>query len=66
MEMAGLVLDAQSRDKLKAWMDEALQEYTVSESTTTNGLNYTKNHVSYTFSFDENDVIITGIVRLNV
>lgn len=64
--IAGLELNSQSKEELKAYMDGELRSYQFSENEDVNAISYTKGRVSYTFSFDEEDTLLNAIARNNV
>lgn len=66
VSIAGLELDSQSKDEIKAYMDGELKGYRFSENEDVNAISYTKGQVSYTFSFTEEDVLKNAIARNNV
>lgn len=66
VSIAGLELDSQSKEKIKAYMDEELKGYQFSENEDVNAISYTKGAVSYTFSFDDSDVLLNAVARNNV
>ena len=66
VSVAGLELDSQSKTEIKTYMDEQLKGYQLSESEDVNAISYTKGKVSYTFSFDEDDILENAIARYNV
>lgn len=66
VSIAGLELDSQSKEEIKAYMDEELKGYQFSENKDVNAISYTKGAVSYTFSFDDSDVLLNAVARNNV
>ena len=66
VSIAGLELDSQSKEEIKAYMDEELKGYQFSENEDVNAISYTKGAVSYTFSFTEDDILKNAVVRNNV
>ena len=66
VSIAGLELDSQSKEEIKAYMDEELKGYRFSENEDVNAISYTKGAVSYTFSFDDSDVLLNAVARNNV
>lgn len=66
VSIAGLDLDSQSKGEIKAYMDEELKGYQFSENEDVNAISYTKGAVSYTFSFDDSDVLLNAVARNNV
>lgn len=66
VSIAGLELDSQSKEEIKAYMDEELKSYQFSENEDVNAISYTKGAVSYTFSFDDSDVLLNAVARNNV
>lgn len=66
VSIAGLELDSQSKEEIKAYMDEELKGYQFSENEDVNAISYTKGAVSYTFSFTEGDVLKNAVARNNV
>ncbi len=64
--IAGLELNSQSKEELKAYIDGELRSYQFSENEDVNAISYTKGRVSYTFSFDEEDTLLNAIARNNV
>ena len=45
-------------------MGDALKEYEYSENEDSNAISYRKGKVSYTFTFDESDVLQNAIARI--
>ena len=66
VSIAGLELDSQSKEEIKAYMDEELKGYQFSENEDVNAISYTKGAVSYIFSFDDSDVLLNAVARNNV
>lgn len=66
VSIAGLELDGQDKAELKSYMDGALKGYRFSENEDVNVVSYTKGQVSYTFSFDEDDILLEATARNNV
>lgn len=66
VSIAGLKLKGQSKDEIAAYMSDALKGYTYSENEDVNAISYTKGSVSYTFRFDEDDILEAGIARNSV
>lgn len=66
VSIAGLELDSQSKEEIKAYMDEELKGYQFSENEDVNAISYTKGVVSYTFSFDDSDILLNAVARNNV
>lgn len=66
VSIAGLELDSQSKEEIKAYMDEELKGYQFSENEDVNAISYTKGAVSYTFSFDDSDVRLNAVAGNNV
>lgn len=66
VSIAGLELDSQSKGEIKAYMDEELKGYQFSENEDVNAISYTKGAVSYTFSFDDSDILLNAVARNNV
>ena len=64
--VAGLELDRQSKEEIKAYMDGELKGYQFSENEDVNAISYTKGQVSYTFSFTEEDILKNTVARNNV
>lgn len=51
---------------VREFMGDALKGYTYSENEDVNAISYTKGSVSYTFRFDEDDILEAGIARNSV
>lgn len=66
VSIAGLELDSQSKEEIKAYMDEELKGYQFSENEDVSAISYTKGAVSYTFSFDDSDILLNAVARNNV
>ena len=66
VSIAGLELDSQSKEEIKAYMDEELKSCQFSENEDVNAISYTKGAVSYTFSFDDSDILLNAVARNNV
>lgn len=66
VSIAGLELNSQSKEEIKAYMDEELKGYQFSENEDVNAISYTKGAVSYTFSFDDSDILLNAVARNNV
>ena len=66
VSIAGLELDSQSKEEIKAYMDEELKGYQFSENEDANAISYTRGQVSYTFTFDEGDLLVNAIARNSV
>lgn len=66
VSIAGRELNDQTKDEIAAYMNDALKGYTYSENEDVNAISYTKGSVSYTFRFDEDDVLEAGIARNSV
>lgn len=66
VSIAGLELDSQNKGEIKAYMDEELKGYQFSENEDVNAISYTKGAVSYTFSFDDSDVLLNAVARNSV
>lgn len=66
VSIAGLELGSQSKEEIKAYMDEELKGYRFSENEDVNAISYTKGAVSYTFSFTEEDVLKNAVARNSV
>ena len=64
--VAGLELTDQNKEVIKTYMDEALKGYRFSENEEANAISYTRDKVSYTFRFDEEDTLQNAIARLEV
>ena len=66
VSVAGLELADQSKEEIKTYMDNTLKGYKFSENEDVNAISYKKDKVSYTFSFDETDILQDAIARLSV
>lgn len=66
VSVAGLDLADQNKEEIKTYMDGALENYKFSENEDINAISYTQDKVSYTFNFDEADILQDAIVRLVV
>lgn len=66
VSVAGLEMGAQSKSEIKTYMNGQLKGYTYSENEDVNAISYTKGQVSYTFSFDDSDILKNAIARNNV
>lgn len=66
VSVAGLELTGQNKEEIKAYMDDALKGFAFSENEDVNAISYTQDKVSYTFRFDEADVLQNAIARLTV
>lgn len=66
VSVAGLELDAQTKEDITAYMGDTLKGYQYSENEDANAVSYTKGKVSYTFTFDEDDVLQDAIARISV
>ena len=66
VSIAGLAFGTQTKSEIKAYMDGKLKGYSYSENENANAISYTKGQVSYTFTFDNDDVLKTAIARNNV
>ena len=66
VSVAGLELTDQNKAEIKAYMDDALGGFQFSENEDMNAISYTKDKVSYTFRFDEADILQDAIARLTV
>lgn len=63
VSIAGLELDNQTKEEITAYMGDALKSYQYSENEDANAVSYTKGKVSYTFTFDESDVLQDAVTR---
>lgn len=63
VSVAGLELNTQTKQEIKAYMGDALKGYQYSENEDVNAVSYTKDKVSYTFTFDASDVLQNAISR---
>ena len=66
VSVAGLEMGQQTKTEVKSYMDNTLKGYTYSENEDVNAISYTKGQVSYTFTFNDNDVLKDAIARNNV
>lgn len=66
VSVAELELNTQDKAEIKSYMDGALKGYSYSENEDVNAISYTKGQVSYTFTFDENDVLKEAMARNSV
>lgn len=66
VSVAGLEMGRQTKEEIRAYMDGELKGYTYSENEDVNAISYTKGQVSYTFSFDDDDILKNTIARNNV
>ncbi len=66
VSVAGLEMEEQTKTEIKSYMDGALKGYTYSENEDANAISYTKGQVSYTFRFDDDDILENAIARNNV
>lgn len=66
VSVAGLEMGRQTKEEIRAYMDGELKGYTYSENEDVNAISYTKGQVSYTFSFDDDDILKNAIARNNV
>lgn len=66
VSVAGLELADQNKEEIKAYMDDALGGFQFSENEDANAISYTQDKVSYTFSFDDADILQNAIARLTV
>ena len=66
VSVAGLEMGTQSKSEIKSYMDGQLKGYEFSENEDVNAISYTKGQVSYTFSFDDDDILKNAIARNNV
>lgn len=66
VSVAGLEMGRQTKSEIKTYMDGELKGYTYSENEDVNAISYTKGQVSYTFSFDDDDILKNAIARNNV
>ncbi|MGX8850571.1 hypothetical protein [Amedibacillus sp. YH-ame10] len=57
IEVAGLQIESQNRKELLGWMDENLKGFKKDEGTKPSVFHYQRDLSSYTFVFDENDII---------
>ena len=66
VSVAGLEMERQTKEEIKAYMDNALKGYTYSENEDVNAMCYAKGQMSYTFRFDDDDILKNAIARNNV
>lgn len=66
VSVAGLEMGEQTKAEIKDYMDGALKGYQFSENEDVNAISYTKGQVSYTFKFDDDDVLKNAIARNSV
>lgn len=66
VSVAGLEMGEQTKAEIKDYMDGALRGYEFSENEDVNAISYTKRQVSYTFTFDDSDVLKNAIARNSV
>lgn len=66
VSVAGLEMGEQTKVEIKDYMDGALRGYEFSENEDVNAISYTKRQVSYTFTFDDSDVLKNAIARNSV
>lgn len=66
VSVAGLKMGEQTKTEIKDYMDGALRGYEFSENEDVNAISYTKRQVSYTFTFDDSDVLKNAIARNSV
>ena len=66
VSIAGLELNGQTKGELKEYMDGELKGYQFSENEDANAMSYTKGKVSYTFTFNDNDILLNAMARNNV
>lgn len=66
VSVAGLEMGKQTKAEIKDYMDGALRGYEFSENEDVNAISYTKRQVSYTFTFDDSDVLKNAIARNSV
>ena len=66
VSVAGLEMERQTKEELKAYMDNALKGYTYSENEDVNAISYAKGQMSYTFRLDDDDILKNAIARNNV
>lgn len=64
VSVAGLELDAQTKEEIKTYMGDAFKGYKYNENEDVNAISYTKGKVSYTFTFDESDILQDAISRI--
>lgn len=66
VSVAGLELTDQSKEEIKTYMDDGLDGFEFSENKDVNAISYTRDKVSYTFRFDEADILQNAIAQLTV
>ena len=66
VSVAGLEMGTQSKSEIKAYMDGQLKGYEFSENEDVNAISYRKGQVSYTFTFDDGDILKNAIARNDV
>ena len=66
VSVAGLEMGEQTKAEIKDYMDGKLKGYAFSENEDANAISYTKGQVSYTFKFDDDDVLKNAIARNSV
>lgn len=66
VSIAGLELNGQTKGELKEYMDGELKGYQFSENEDANAMSYTKGKVSYTFTFNDNEILLNAMARNNV
>ena len=66
VSIAGLELNGQTKGELKEYMDGELKGYQFSENEDANAMSYTKGKVSYTFTFNDNDILLNAMARKTV
>ena len=66
VSIAGLELNGQTKGELKEYMDGELKGYQFSENEDANAMSYTKGKVSYTFTFNDNDILLNAMARNTV
>lgn len=63
VSIAGLELNGQTKEEVTDFMSDALKSYQLSENEDANAVSYSKGSVSYTFVFDDSDILEKGIAR---
>lgn len=66
VSVAGLEMGEQTKTEIKSYMDDKLKGYTYGENEDANAISYTRGQVSYTFRFDDDDILENAIARNNV
>lgn len=66
VSVAGLEMGQQTKAEIRSYMDGKLKGYQYSENESVNAISYTKGQVSYTFNFDNDDVLKNAIARNHV